>query len=302
MFSNPLVLELNRKFTTVWALRSTGSILGWDLEVNMPPRGSTARGIVMGEVMILVQKQMTEIYPILEKAGEREGDLNDYEKGIVRVLKRTQKYFTRIPPSLLEREIQLAAEAFVIWRDARKKSDFKAFLPSLEKLVELKREEAEKLGYEDHPYNALLDQYEEGLTVADVDRMYSKLIPALKKIIGKMQNSKFTGNSPLVEKVMMYGSLSEVNRKLVDILGMPKERFRVDISAHPFETSISRDDVRITTRYEGTDFRRAVFSTIHESGARHLRVCSWKRNCSSHPPASRRPTVFTSPSPDSGRM
>ncbi|HYB03817.1 MAG TPA: carboxypeptidase M32 [Nitrososphaerales archaeon] len=266
MFSNPLVLELNRKFTTIWALRSTGSILGWDLEVNMPPKGSTARGMVMGEVTVLVQKQLTELYPILEKAGEREGDLNDYEKGIVRVLKRAQKYFTRIPPSLLERENQLAAEAFVIWRDARKKSDFKAFLPSLEKFVELKREEADKLGYEDHPYNALLDQYEEGLTVTDVDRMYSKLIPALKKIFAKVQNSKFTGDSPLVEKSYGVPALSEVNRRLVDILGMPRERFRVDLSAHPFEASISRDDVRITTRYEGTDFRRALFSTIHESG------------------------------------
>jgi carboxypeptidase Taq len=266
MFSNPLVLELNRKFTTNWALRSAGTILGWDLEVNMPSKGSTARGMVMGEVTMLMQKQLTELYPTLEKAGEREGDLNDYEKGIVRVLKRAQKYFTRMPPSLIERENQLAAEAFVIWRDARKKSDFKAFLPSLEKFVELKREEAEKLGYEDHPYNALLDQYEEGLTVADVDRMYSKLIPALKKILGKMPNSKFTGNSPLVEKSYDISALSKVNRKLVDILGMPRERFRVDISAHPFEASSSRDDVRITTRYEGTDFRRALFSTIHESG------------------------------------
>ncbi len=255
----------------------------------------------MGEVTMLVQKQLTELYPILEKAGEREGDLNDYEKGIVRVLKRAQKYFTRIPPSLLERENQLAAEAFVIWRDARKKSDFKAFLPSLEKFVELKREEADKLGYEDHPYNALLDQYEEGLTVADVDLMYSKLIPALKKILGKMQNSKFTGNSPLVEKSYDVSALSEVNGKLVDILGMPKERFRVDISAHPFETSISRDDVRITTRYEGTDFRRAL-SPPFMSPVMLSTSCSWKRNCSSHRPASRRPTVSTNPSPDSGRM
>jgi carboxypeptidase Taq len=266
MFSDPQVMELNRKYTTVWGLRSAGSLLGWDLEVNMPPKGSTARGVAMGEITMLVQRQMTELYPALEKAGEKEGALNDYERGVVRVLKRSQKYFTRIPPSLLEKENQLAAEAFVIWREARKKSNFKEFQPSLEKFVELKREEAEKLGYVGHPYNALLDQYEEGLTTTDVDQMYSRLIPALKKILAKVQNSRFTEGSPLVEQSYDTPIMAEVTKKIVDILQMPKERYRIDVSAHPFEASVSRDDVRITTRYEGSDFRRSLFSIIHESG------------------------------------
>jgi carboxypeptidase Taq len=265
-FSSPIILELNQKYKTQWALRSAESLLGWDLEVNMPPRAATSRGVVLGEVSMLIQKQMAEIYSPLEKAEAREQDLNDYERGVVRILNRKKKFYTKIPPALLEEENKVAAEASVVWREARKRSDFKAFKPHLEKNIELKREEAETLGYEGHPYNALLDQYEEGLTVDDVDRMFSKLISALKSILARTQNSQFTAGSPLVERSYEVDAMSRINRKLVDILAMPKDRFRTDISTHPFEANMSRDDVRITTRYEGTDFKRALFSTIHESG------------------------------------
>ena len=265
-FSNPIVLELNRKYKTQWALRSAESLLGWDLEVNMPPKASTSRGVVLGEVSMLIQKQMEEMYPPLEKAEAEKQDLNDYERGVVRILNRKKKFYTKIPPALLEEESKVVAEASVVWREARKKSDFKAFKPYLEKNIELKRQEAEKLGYERHPYNALLDQYEEGLTVDDVDRMFSKLLPALKSILARIQNSEFTADSPLVKRRYEVDALSRINRKLVDILEMPKDRFRTDISTHPFEANMSRDDVRITTRYEGTDFKRTLFSTIHESG------------------------------------
>jgi carboxypeptidase Taq len=262
-----MIRELNEKYRTLWALGSAESLLGWDLEVNMPDKGSVARGTVLAEVSLLAQKHMAELYPTLEKAETRQEDFNDYEKGVVRILQRRQKFFTRIPPSLLEAEQKLSAEATVVWRNARKKSDFRAFKPFLEKSIELKREEAEKLGYEKHPYNALLDQYEEGLTVEDADVMYSKLIPALKKILEKVKSEmRFTSMSPLVEKSYDVESMGKVNKKLTSILGMPKDRFRMDLSTHPFEASISRDDVRITTRYEGKDFRSALFSTIHESG------------------------------------
>ena len=97
--------------------------------------------------------------------------------------------------------------------------------------------------------------------------MFSRLIPALKKILEKVKSeSRFTSASPLVEKNYDAASMARVNRRVTEILGIPKDRFRMDLSTHPFEASISRDDVRITTRYEGKDFRSALFSTIHESG------------------------------------
>jgi carboxypeptidase Taq len=177
------------------------------------------------------------------------------------------EFFTKIPPSLLEEEQKISVEATVAWRDARKKSDFQAFKPYLERIVALKIEEAQKLGYEKHPYNALLDLYDEGLTVDDMDAMFAKLIPALKRILEKVRSgSKYTSYSSLVETRYSTESMAKVNEKLTVILDMPKDRFRMDVSTHPFEASMSRDDVRITTRYEGKDFRSSLYSVVHESG------------------------------------
>ena len=266
VFRNPGVLEINQKYKTQWALQSAKDLLEWDLEVYLPPAGSSARGTVLAEVSLLMQKQMSDIYPMLDKLLD--GDLNNYEKGDARVLRRKRKYFTRIPPSLLERKSKTAAEATVAWRSARRNADFRAFEPYLDKSIEIAREEAEKLGYEKHPYDALLDQYEEGFTVDDADAMYSRLVPELKGILEKIQkqNSRFLEKSQLTTKSYGVPAMSEVNDRLIAMLGMPKDRFRVDISTHPFSQSMSRDDVRITTRYEGNDFKRALFSTIHESG------------------------------------
>ncbi len=266
MFSNPTILELNEKFRPVWALASSGSLLDWDLEVNMPEAASTSRGVTMSQLTLLRQKHFSELYPLLEKA-ERITDLNDYENGLVRVLQRSRKYFTKIPPSLLEEEQRTSVEATVVWRQARSKSDFKLFKPYFEKVVALKIQIAEKLGFEKHPYNALLDLGEEGITVDDLDLTFSRLIPGLKKILRKvMAESRFPPNHPLEDVKYDVESMDRVNRKVIELLEMPKDRFRMDVSTHPFTSNTSRDDVRITTRYEGVDFRNTMYSTIHESG------------------------------------
>jgi carboxypeptidase Taq len=267
VFTNPIIRELIEKFKPFWALRRSEALLEWDLEVNMPKKGSTSRGIIMGQIALLNQIHITSLYPILEQAQKIHGDLNDEEKGVVRVLQYLRKFYTRIPPSLLEEERRATVQATVVWREARKRSDFKTFQPHLEKIIELKLQEAEKLGYEKHPYNALLDQYEEQVTVDDMDAMFSRLIPALKRILEKIRSEKkFVETHPLESEPYDKEKLVRVNKRLTEILGLPGDRFRMDISTHPFMTNISRDDVRITTRYEGKDFAKSTCGTIHESG------------------------------------
>jgi carboxypeptidase Taq len=265
-FPNPTIRELNEKYKAFWALTRSQALLEWDLEVNMPEKGSKSRGFIISQLALLDQVHLANLYPTLEKAGMIT-DLNDYEKGVLRMLKHHKKFFTRIPPSLLEEERKVSVEGTVIWREARKKSDFKLFQPILEKMIDIKLREAEKLGYEKHPYNALLDLYEEQVTVEDMDAMFSQLIPALKRILEKVGSEKrYVSNHPLELESYEVPSLQNVNRRLTEILGIPKDRFRMDVSTHPFMTNISRDDVRITTRYEGKDFAKSTFGTIHESG------------------------------------
>ena len=265
-FPNPVIREILQDYKTISTFRQSSSLLEWDLEVNMPEAASSARGFTMGQLALMRQKATLALEPLVSKAG-KEKDLNDAEKGIVRVLERDIDYYRKVPPSLVDELQKFGAEAAVPWREARKKSDFQMFKPYLSKIVELKRQEAEKLGYHGHPYNALLDLYEEGLTVADLDRIFEVLIPSLKRILARVQSDHvFPSSHPLETVRYDNQSMSVVNAGLLTLLGMPEKRFRMDVSTHPFTSSISGNDVRITTRYEGQNFKDTMFSVIHECG------------------------------------
>ncbi len=265
-FANPVIKEILQEYKTISTFRQSSSLMEWDLEVNMPEAASPARAFSMGQLALMRQKANLALEPLVRKASKEE-NLTDPEKGLVRVLERDIDYYRKVPPSLLDELQRFTAEAAVPWRESRKKSDFQAFKPYLSKIVELKRQEAEKLGYQGHPYNALLDIYEEGLTVADLDRVFEVLIPSLKRILAKVQSDHmFPSSHPLESVPYDIQSMSLVNAGLIALLGMPEKRFRMDVSTHPFTNSISMNDVRITTRYEGQNFKDTMFSVIHECG------------------------------------
>lgn len=232
----------------------------------MPEGGARPRGIASGELAVLTQSATIELDRLVARA-EKAKDLDAIERGIVRVLRRSIDYYLKIPPEIVNELNRVTTEATVVWRRARSKSDFALFRPHLEKIVGLERQVAERLGYERHPYNALLDLYEEGFTVADADSVYSKLIPQSKRLLSKViAAGVYPSKHPLEKAPYDTPAMERVNEEVVRLLKMPEARFRMDVSTHPFTTQIAPDDVRITTRYEGTDFKASLYSTIHESG------------------------------------
>ncbi len=267
-FQNPAILELNQRYRLVWAIGHASAVLNWDFETYMPTEGTKARASANSELALLRQRFTLSLKELIERAEKEEGDLNDQEKGVVRVLKRQLDYYEKVPPELIEKLAKTRAEANQVWRLARKKNDYPAFRPHLEKLVELKREEAEKLGYEKHPLDALLDRNEEGLRISDMDVIFEKLIPNLKRILARVQKEHVYPKHHELERVKYeLPAMEQANEGLLKILDMPKgTRFRMDVSTHPFTTGFSLNDVRITTRYEGKDFRASMYSTMHECG------------------------------------
>jgi len=262
----PLIKEILEKYSAVWALNHSMSVMGWDMETHMPEAGARSRGMAAGQLAMMVQKATVEIKGLVGKA-EKLKDLDDEEKGVIRVLDRAIEYYVKIPPELVNELEKVTAEATVVWRTARKKSDFKMFRPHLEKIVELKREVTEKLGYSKHLYNALLNLYEEGFTVRDSDAVFSRLVPGTRKILDRVSKAGvYPSKSKLESMKYQTDPMERVNEGILKILKMPTDSFRMDVSTHPFTVGIAPDDVRITTRYEGTDFRAAMFSTIHECG------------------------------------
>lgn len=269
VFVTPLIKDILKKYRVIWAIGHASALLGWDLEVCMPPAGVKERSAASAELGVLSQKLLLdpEFVSLVEKASEAEL-ANDYERGLVRVLKREIDKMKKIPPELLHELIKTTSEAQVVWREAKQKSDFSMFKPYLEKIVELEREIAEKLGYEDHPYDALLDIYEEGVRVRDLDPVFQQLESELRKIIEKvLSEGRFPQWHPLEDLTYRKEDLKELNLATLKMLGYPlNERARLDESAHPFTQSIGINDVRITTRYEGKDFKRSYLAVIHEFG------------------------------------
>jgi len=268
IFQNKYALELLDKYKPIWGLHKAMALMEWDLETYMPKAGAEERGFADAQLELLIQKKASDpdFLALIDRLDGESG-LNDYEKGLVRVLRRDTKFYTKLPPDFVSDLVATTNRASISWREARQKSDFSKFKPDLEKIVKLMRQEADYLGYEGHPYNALLDLHEEGITVADLDSIFSKLAPALKKTLDHViSEGIYTAHSPLEAEKYDPVEMSKAEWDILKKLGYDENRFRVDLSPHPFTTSFGLNDVRITTRRKGYDFKDTLFSVLHEGG------------------------------------
>jgi len=268
MIKSETVKQILEHYRVIWALSHAQGVMGWDSETYMPEEGIKARAVARAEISQLIQKFMLDekFVKLIEKA-EEEKDLTDVERGIVRVLKRDLKYYQRVPPEVVKEFAKVTSEAFVAWRNAKEKARFDLFAPYLEKIVELSRVIAEKLGYREHPYDALLDLYEEGLTSRDVEEVFSTLESGVRRLLSKLEARGWPRRHPLEEMPYERPRVEAAIFEVLELLGYPKARFRVDVSPHPFTVGIGAPyDVRITVRFGGVDFREPLFSALHEYG------------------------------------
>jgi carboxypeptidase Taq len=185
------------------------------------------------------------------------------------LLRETWRDFSRakkLPSSFvneLERECSLAQQ---IWAEARKTNDFQRFLPNLERIVTLKRQEAEYLGFTDSPYNALLDTYEPGSTVAQLRPLFAELRTHLIRLLDLVRNSPVQPNTKLLTQPFDTKKQVEFGQLVLKHMGYDFQHGRLDLSAHPFTTSFHPTDSRVTTRVFETDLPSCLFSCIHEGG------------------------------------
>ena len=269
IFQNETIKEILEHYRVIWTLGHASSLMGWDSETYMPKQAYMDRGTASSELSVLSRKLLLDenFLAKLDKAKDMMDDLNEYERGVVRVLDRAVKIYRALPEDLI-REMAIAREeARVHWVQARYKSDFNIFKPYLERNINLSRKAAEYLGYEEDRYDALLDLFEEGLTYRKAKSILDQVASQVKPIFEKVYNEELFPSKHTLEDVKYdIEAMKKVNKEVLDLLNYPWERARLDVSAHPFTTGISLDDVRITTRYEGYDFRRTLYSVLHEYG------------------------------------
>jgi len=269
VFENEKIKEILENYRKIWALHHASAVLDWDMEVNMPQDGIMERSVAEGELSVLSHKFLLDpkFVELVNRADGIEG-LNEYERGVVRVLKRKIKIEGSFPPEFVKEVSETTSRATAVWKEAREKDDYNKFAPWLDKIMELAKKAADYLGYEKYPYDALLDLFEEGLTTEDVERMFEKIEMELKPILDKiLEGEKVPKEHPLEKLKYERKSMENVNLEILKMFGYPLGvRARLDVSAHPFTTEFGVKDVRITTRYEGFDFRRTILSTVHEFG------------------------------------
>ena len=266
---NSVMIQIVDAYKPIWSLKHAISLMGWDFETYMPRDGTEERGVADSQLHMLHKDLLLkkDFIALVESAKKLES-LNDFEKGIVRVLDREITKQVKIPKELTEAESLERIRGNMAWREARAKSDFKKYEPHLEKMIEIKKQIASKWGYQKHPYDALLDTFEEQLTVDDLDKVFSALTPRIQKILKKLvdSSSPFCEENKLGKSKYDINKVNELNNDIFTLLQYDMKRFRMDISTHPFTETMGLNDIRITTRYEGSDFKKSIFSTIHEAG------------------------------------
>ena len=268
-FKNHVMNQILDAYKPMWSLNHAISLMGWDFETYMPTSGTEERGMADSQLHILHKNLLLnkDFVGLVESAKKLDG-LSDLEKGIVRVLNREITKQMKIPNELTQAESLERIWGNMAWREARQKSDFMMYASHLKKMIEIKKQIAEKIGYEKHPYDALLDSFEEDLTVDDLDKVFGELTPRIQKILKKLVDlgSPFCKESKLAKSKYDIQSVDKLNHDILTLLQYDRKRFRMDVSTHPFTETMGLNDVRITTRYEGTDFKKSISSTIHEAG------------------------------------
>lgn len=270
-FKNPTILKILNYYKDLWSLSYLSAVTHWDLETYMPKLGTNYRGEALARVSTIKQKMFLnkDFVELINKASKIK-DLNDYEKGVVRNLKESLKIYQKVPSSFLEGFEKLTNKATVVWSKAKAENDFNLFKPYLKNIFEENRKLADYLGFKDSPYDALLDLYETDLKSKDVNNFFESVIPPLKELLQKIVSSKnYRKTHFLKEAKYNKEKMVTLNEKILKDLWQNYGRegnFRLDISSHPFTTSFSTQDTRITTWYHDSDFARSLMAVIHEFG------------------------------------
>ena len=185
---------------------------------------------------------------------------------VVRRLKRQRDKRVKLPQTLVEELARAAVLGQQAWQEARQKDDFPSFRPLLERMIDLKRQQAEALGYSGCPYDALLDEYEPEELTANVGKVLEGLREQLVPLVAKIQGSSRRPDTSVLHGAFPTDVQDRFGREAAKAIGFDFVRGQLDVTAHPFCCTLGPNDCRITTRFDQQYFNAAFFGILHESG------------------------------------
>lgn len=248
-------------------LEATQAVLAWDKEVYMPPAGNTARarqlallagmsheiaaGNELGDLLLALEAEQEQLST---KAAQNVAlSLKDF--------RRQQKY----TKAFVEKRSMIGSVTYDAWVKARESNNAQDYLPALDQMIQLKREEAELLGYEQHPYDALIDLFEPEMTVAELDVLFKEVKEQLVDFVAQLRSKPQIDNA-FLQQHYPKDQQWEFGLEMLRVIGYDFNAGRQDISRHPFTTTFGPGDIRVTTRIDEHNFDNMTWSCIHEGG------------------------------------
>lgn len=252
------LVELSKRATT---LEGISRLLGWDQETYMPKDAVEMRGEQLKLLAELTHAIRTgkEFEKELKALKKDQTGLSSAQKAAVKVFQHDFDREKKLPSEFVQEFVQHTSGSIVQWQKAKAKSDFSLFMPSLKKTIDLVRKKAEFIGYKEHPYDALIDEFEPGITTKEVEQVFNQLKGEVKKLIKPTAVKEIKIDCTLDEQL-------EVCNELLGAIGFNFNRGRLDVSSHPFSTSYHPTDSRLTCRKESDSLIVQILTTLHEAG------------------------------------
>ncbi len=262
--------ELIERTVEVSRIYSCAAVLDWDQKTYLPRKGSDSRAqqismlVGMGHQKF-VDPKVGDLIGELKAGGYDKEEFSDEETNI-REISRAYEKAKKVPTSLVMETAETTVKADAAWVEARKKSDFESFKPWLEKVIELKRQYAEAVGYPKEPYDALIDDYEPGATVETIGKVLEDFRVELVDFVGRVIGSGKKPDTSILSRHYPVDKQEILGKMAASAMGFDFDSGRLDKTTHPFCTGLGVGDVRITTRYNPHHFNDAFFGIMHEAG------------------------------------
>lgn len=255
-------------------LGSIGSLLDWDQETYMPPRGGEHRSEQRSMIARLAHERATnprigELIAACETDKSVTGDKTSIAAADIREMRRDYDRATKLPSDLVAELAKVTSQAQDVWKEARAKNDFALFLPWLEKVLGLIRRKAEcyrGLSREGELYDALIDEHEPRATAAQIEAIFNPLRDRLSALVKELTGSGKTVDQRVLEVKVDPARQHAMGLLVLRALGFEFEAGRLDTTTHPFCSGIAPGDTRMTTRYHEQSFADALYSSMHECG------------------------------------
>lgn len=275
--TDPDIAKLLEISSELFDIKGATELLHWDQETYMPPKGVLHRSRQLGTMSAIFHAKLTDkkVGELIKKLEDKTNksnktnlsNLNDSDKALIREMKRLHDKAVKIPERLVKEMAKAQSDGLEAWKVARQENKFAVFEKPLQKILDLKIEEVNLLGFKKSPYDGLLDEYEPNLTSERVQKVFNPLKLEIVSLLKKIQKSNSAEPKRILrEQKFFKEEMTKITEKMLAKIGYDFNAGRQDLSAHPFTINFGHQDVRVTNRYIEQDLASSIFSAIHEGG------------------------------------